>query len=248
MNPESEGGLPQAEHDPATPPEAKQDHGPDAEAGDTEADSEPASSRDDPDDIPKGVKKRIVRAVRDRDVERGLRADAERDNERLRAELARVRSGGADPKPEERKPEAQREDDPAKRRDAVEWKSKVDDFQDDGEEKYGDFIEKVVENPRVQITKTMAQELMDIDNGVDVAYYLGQHPKESRRIAALPANAQAREIGKLEVTVANQSQAKKPAVKVSSAPRPIEPVAGGKVVSKGLRPDSSMEDFIKATR
>jgi len=98
----------------------------------------------------------------------------------------------------------------------------VNDAFDNSREKYSDFDE-VVTAPDVQITKEMVKALADADSPGDVAYYLGKHKDEASRIAGLGPMAQAREIGKLEVKVAN---IKPPGKKTTSAPDPIEPVRG----------------------
>jgi hypothetical protein len=66
----------------------------------------------------------------------------------------------------------------------------------------------------------MAQSIQASDIGPEVAYFLGSNPKEADRISRLPAILQAKEIGKIEVKLANSP----PVQKTSSAPTPITPV------------------------
>jgi len=86
--------------------------------------------------------------------------------------------------------------------------------------KYDDF-DQVAYNPKLPISSVMAQTIRESDAGTDVAYYLGTNPKEAQRISMLSPYAQAKEIGKIEATLA----ASPPVKKVSSAPAPFTPVA-----------------------
>jgi len=91
--------------------------------------------------------------------------------------------------------------------------------EDAAREKYDDF-EAVALNPRLPITSVMAQTIQASDIGPDVAYYLGANPKEADRISRLPPILQAKEIGKIEVKLADNP----PVKKTSNAPAPIKPV------------------------
>ena len=90
----------------------------------------------------------------------------------------------------------------------------------------------------------MAEAMRDSDAGTDIAYFLGKNLAEARRIASLnSAAAQAREIGKLELRLAEKStpvQAKEP----SRAPAPIAPVGSGKGGDKGPE-QMSMAEYAK---
>ena len=66
----------------------------------------------------------------------------------------------------------------------------------------------------------MAQSIQASDAGPDVLYYLGSNPKEADRIARLAPILQAKEIGKLEASLASNP----PVKKTSTAPAPIAPV------------------------
>jgi len=86
-------------------------------------------------------------------------------------------------------------------------------------DKYDDF-EDVVYNPKLRITDVMAESIQSSDNGPDLAYWLGSNPKEAERIARLSPILQAKEIGKIEVRLADNP----PVKKSTSAPTPISPV------------------------
>lgn len=91
--------------------------------------------------------------------------------------------------------------------------------EEDARNKYDDF-EQVVYNAALPITAVMAQSIQASEVGPDVAYYLGSNPKEADRISRLPPLQQAKEIGKIEVKLADSP----PVRKTSSAPEPISPV------------------------
>ena len=93
------------------------------------------------------------------------------------------------------------------------------DREEDARTKYDDF-QQVAYNPALRITDVMAQAIQFSDQGPDVAYYLGQNPKEADRISRLTPLVQAKEIGKLEAKLASDPIVKK----TSSAPAPIAPV------------------------
>jgi hypothetical protein len=65
-----------------------------------------------------------------------------------------------------------------------------------------DYVE-VAEAETLPISMPMALTLMNIENGPEVVYWLGQHPDEAARIAALPTPAAAIfEVGKLAAKLA----------------------------------------------
>ena len=110
------------------------------------------------------------------------------------------------------------------RRDAEKQQTEALDAYHDREEeartKYDDF-EQVAYNPKLRITDVMAEAIRTSDIGPEVAYFLGQNPKDADRISRLSPLSQAKEIGKIEVKLASDP----PARKTTSAPDPIRPVA-----------------------
>jgi hypothetical protein len=86
-------------------------------------------------------------------------------------------------------------------------------------DKYDDF-DQVAYNPNLPVTEYMAQSIQASDVGPDVLYWLGTNPKEADRIARLSPLLQAKEIGKIEVTLSSNP----PVRKTSTAPAPINPV------------------------
>jgi len=92
--------------------------------------------------------------------------------------------------------------------------------EEEARTKYDDF-QQVAYNPSLPITDVMAQVIQASEIGPDVAYFLGQNPKEADRIARLTGIMQAKEIGRIEAKLI--SEPPKP-VKTTSAPAPIAPV------------------------
>ena len=110
----------------------------------------------------------------------------------------------------------------ARREDARQQTAILDAYHDKEEEaraKYDDF-EQVAYNPSLSISNVMAQAIQASDIGPELIYHLGANPKEAERIARLPAILQAKEIGRLEATMASNP----PVRRTSSAPAPIAPV------------------------
>lgn len=85
-------------------------------------------------------------------------------------------------------------------------------------EKYPDY-ESVAENPDIQVAQHVGMALLNVSNGHDVLYWLGQHPAEASRISGLNAPFAAIEIGKLS----ERLSAPPP---TSKAPAPTKPLAG----------------------
>lgn len=107
-----------------------------------------------------------------------------------------------------------------------------------GERKYDDF-EEVVKSDKVNYSQAAYLSILESDISADIVYHLAKHQEEAKRIADLPAYAQAKEIGKLE----DRLLAKQP-VKASNAPKPIEPIGSGTASTKSLS-DMPPEEYIK---
>lgn len=134
----------------------------------------------------------------------------------------------------------------------------------EGREKYKDFDE-VVFNREMDVgpmIELMRDEIYDSDMAADLAYYIGSHPEEAKRISnLLKPNAVIKEIGKLEAKLSSSesksdaeksSEAEKSSAseesteiekKASSAPEPIESLGGRETVMKTLE-SMSVEEYI----
>jgi hypothetical protein len=111
-------------------------------------------------------------------------------------------------------------------------------------EKYPDWME-VAESPDVTITPAMAfammEENLDSGKGFEIAYYLGKHPEEAAKIAALASDTrQELAIGRLAERLAAAP------VKVTKVPDPPKPVGSRSSALKKSPESESMEEY--ATR
>ena len=91
--------------------------------------------------------------------------------------------------------------------------------EEEARTKYDDF-EQVAYNPQLRITEIMAETIKASEVGPDLAYWLGNNPKEADRISRLSPLLQAREIGRIEARLSDSP----PVKPTTSAPAPITPV------------------------
>lgn len=129
--------------------------------------------------------------------------------------------------------------------DDQEFADALEDVQEafeDWRKKHDDFDE-VVTHPDVQITRDMVLAMAESDDPGGIAYHLGKNREEAARIAALSPIAQAREIGKIEATLAAPKPA--PTKKTTQAPDPIDPVRGASSASKEPA-DMSFKEYEQA--
>ena len=132
----------------------------------------------------------------------------------------------------------------ADRKKAVEvtekWVGKVAEAS----KKIADF-DRVVGNPALTFPPIAQILIKESDVGPEMAYYLGTHLDEYRRIIALPNHIMAKEIGKLEVKMAAATAETPPENRnvVSQAPAPISTVTptGAVTVDEQELP---MEEFV----
>jgi hypothetical protein len=81
-----------------------------------------------------------------------------------------------------------------------------------GQSKYEDFEQKAF------ASKEMLPVLEEFENAADIAYYLGQNPKDAQRINKMSDVSMAREFARIEAKV------NMPKPRVTKAPEPIKPV------------------------
>lgn len=89
--------------------------------------------------------------------------------------------------------------------------------------RYPDYHAVVDDMPT---TRAMAQQIVAMEKGHDVAYYLGKNPEEALRIAKLPLVKQGYELAKIEAKVAGTAPAARARTE-TNAPEPIKPVKPG---------------------
>jgi hypothetical protein len=111
----------------------------------------------------------------------------------------------------------------------------------------------VVADADIVLPDAAVEAILQSDVGPALIYELAKNRKEAERIAALSPGMAAREIGKLEAKLeAKASDQKNPEPKntITKAPKPIEPVGGGKgAVTKSLDdPDLSFAEYERMRR
>jgi hypothetical protein len=103
----------------------------------------------------------------------------------------------------------------ASQRQAAEQAQWVKERLSQGAEEFPDF-EEVALADHVPITQAMAAAIAESDMPARVAYYLGSHLEEAKRIAGLTPTKQVREIAKIEASLSEPPP-------TSKAPPPIKP-------------------------
>ncbi len=99
---------------------------------------------------------------------------------------------------------------------SADWASKVEKAED----KYEDFEEKVGKlDPRNPVVLA----IMEAENGADIAYHLGSHADEAKKLFSLSPASAIREIGKLEARLSAPTEKPKTP---SKAPAPVQPLTG----------------------
>lgn len=108
------------------------------------------------------------------------------------------------------------------------------------EDKYEDFEEKVGKlDPRNPIVLS----IMESEQGADIAYYLGTHTEEAKKIFSLSPASAIREIGKLEAKLSAPTEKPKTP---SKAPAPIQPVTGtAPTISNEPSENDDMQAWLK---
>jgi hypothetical protein len=110
-----------------------------------------------------------------------------------------------------------------------------------GEDKFDDF-EQVIKADQNTYSRAAFLAMLESEIGAEMLYHLATNPDEGKRIASLPAFAQAKEIGKLEDKLAS-----KPKPKPSNAPEPVKPLSGGSSPTVDLK-SANMDDYIELRR
>lgn len=107
-----------------------------------------------------------------------------------------------------------------------------------GVAKYGEDFEESVRS--IDMTRTMADAILESESPVDLANHLANHPDEAKRIAKMLATQQVRELAKIESKL---SEAPAP----TKTPAPITPSGSNTQVRKELK-DMEYDDFVAARR
>jgi hypothetical protein len=87
-------------------------------------------------------------------------------------------------------------------------------------------FEDVIASSDVPMTEVMQQSIMESDIGPKVAYYLASHPEEATKIAQMPPIRAVAALGRLEERLETAK------AKPTQAPPPVQPVGSRATVSK----------------
>jgi hypothetical protein len=114
-------------------------------------------------------------------------------------------------------------------------------------EAFPDYDEVLEEANDVPIPPAMQQALLESEHGPELAYKLAQDRAELERIVKLSPVSAARELGRLEATLATgKPAAPKPKPQVTRAPKPVTPIRGGKSGSTPSVYDADLADDYNA--
>ena len=91
-----------------------------------------------------------------------------------------------------------------------------------------DFEDVMSAGADLPMTPAMSQAIMESDVGPKLAYYLASHPDETESIAAMSPIGAIRALGRIEERLATA----KPVVKTTSMPAPIAPIGARAAVKK----------------
>lgn len=89
-------------------------------------------------------------------------------------------------------------------------------------------FEEVLASSDVPMTPPMQQAIMESDIGPKLAYYLANHPDEAEQIAAMSPIGAIRTLGRIEERLATA----KPTITTTNTPPPLKPIGSKSVVSK----------------
>lgn len=128
---------------------------------------------------------------------------------------------------------AERASKEAEAADIEAWQERISVFK----ETALDFDEVALKAP---ITDAVAKDILRIEEGPQIAYYLGKHPAEARALNILSERDRAIQLGRL---AGRLTQA--PIRKTSTAPTPVDAVGGKGSQSSAFDPSkASMDDYI----
>lgn len=113
---------------------------------------------------------------------------------------------------------------------------------------FNDVIDSV-KAPAGPGVEAARQAMIEDANGAEILYYLGKHPADLKRIAALPPVSAVREIGKLSAKFDSPAAPENGKPKVTGAPKPPPPSGRpSKVTSESLDDPEVLKDYAKWER
>ena len=88
-----------------------------------------------------------------------------------------------------------------------------------------EYVEKVLENDSLSITKEMAQVIQESEMGLDVVLYLAENEDKAAAIAQLSPFLQARELGRIEAQLESAKSPPGEPLQTTKAPPPVPKIA-----------------------
>lgn len=114
------------------------------------------------------------------------------------------------------------------------------------EAEHDDFKE-VVGRQDIQIPQSVQLAIFEMENGPEVAYYLGQNPEECEKLCEMSPFRAVIEIGRIADKITGPASAA-PAKQKTNPPPPIRPVGGNASTSSVPLDQLSPVDYIKVRR
>lgn len=111
-----------------------------------------------------------------------------------------------------------------------------------------DYDEVMSAAADVRIAPHVHEVLLESEQGPAIAYHLAKNPDEAERLSAMSPLAAARELGRLEASLAKSAppQGAAPAPKpVSKAPAPIKPLGAGATSTNTDPAKMPMDEYVK---
>lgn len=229
---------------------------PDAPAGQDQANQQPVQPKTfTEEEVRKTVSERLAKERRR--LERVARAEAERDylRQQLQAQQQPRTQASVVKQPTdfktyeeyveyrieqalEQRMKAREQESQTQRqqREAQEQSARLRERLSEGASEFDDF-EEVALADHVPISTAMAAAISESDIPAKLAYYLGSHLDEAKRIHGLPPTKQVREISKIEDQLTSTPKPK-------PAPEPIKPNSGSASIEKPIE-EQSYDDFVK---
>lgn len=103
-----------------------------------------------------------------------------------------------------------------------------------GKDDFGDKAEAVP-----QLPVGVADAIMQSENGAEIVYYLGGHLDQADALAGMTTSQALMEIGRMSLSLD-----KKPEIKLSAAPEPIETLRAGSAITSDVGGDMSIEAWM----
>lgn len=122
----------------------------------------------------------------------------------------------------------------------------------DASQKHSDFAGKLAEFEAEHggVSQTIADTIAESEHGAELAYHLVTHPEEVQRIGALGPLAQARELGKIEASLAGTTKPPEPPKPKTTAASPPPTELSGKTTAPEDEAKAALEagDFQRYKR